>query len=130
MPTFAAAAALIGRIFIAGIFLWDGWVMVRSYDASVAYAETFGVPGFLLPAAAALQLIGGALVVIGLWTREVAVLFALYCVATALIFHRNFADAGEILQFGKDFALAGGFLFLFANGAGVWSLDQTIRARR
>jgi CHAD domain-containing protein len=35
----------------------------------------------------------------------------------------------EILHFGKDFAMAGGFLFLFASGAGSLSFDAW-RGRR
>ncbi|MCR4281657.1 MAG: DoxX family protein, partial [Bauldia sp.] len=63
------------------------------------------------------------LIILGLWTRLVALAFAGFCVLTALTFHRDFADTNEIIQFGKDFAIAGGFLFLAAAGAGRWSAD-------
>ena len=35
---------------------------------------------------------------------------------TAVVFHRDFADVNELIQFGKDLGLAGGFLFLAAGG--------------
>jgi putative oxidoreductase len=46
---------------------------------------------------------------------------------TALTFHRNLVDLTELIQFGKDFGLAGGFLLLAAGGAGDWSLDARLR---
>jgi uncharacterized membrane protein YphA (DoxX/SURF4 family) len=50
-----------------------------------------------------------------------------FCVLTALTFHHNLADLTELIQFGKDFGLVGGFLFLAAGGAGDWSLDARLR---
>ena len=37
---------------------------------------------------------------------------------------QQFADQNEMANFMKNIAIAGGFLFLFANGAGAWSLDN------
>ena len=114
----------VGRILIAGLFIFDAIVMVRSWDANAAYMESFGIPGVLLPAAALCQLVGGIMIVFGFWTRLVALAFAAFCVATAFIFHRNLANTGEIVQAGKDLAIAGGFLFLSSTGPGAWSLDR------
>ena len=129
MNALKALALLVGRIFIAGIFIWDATGMVRFWDGTVAYMESYGLPGALLPLAALFQFAGGVLIVIGLLTRPTALAFAGYCVVTALIFHNNLGDSGEVIQFGKDFAIAGGFLFLTAAGAGDWSLDARIGER-
>ncbi|MEX0853503.1 MAG: DoxX family protein [Bauldia sp.] len=126
MDALKALALLVGRIFIAGIFLWDATVMVRFWDSTVSYMEAFGLPGGLLPLAALFQFVGGALVVLGLITRPTALAFAGYCLMTALIFHNNLGDSGEVIHFGKDFAMAGGFLFLVVAGPGDWSLDARI----
>ena len=32
-------------------------------------------------------------------------------------------DRNQLLHFEKDFAIAGGFLLLFAQGSGAWSID-------
>jgi putative oxidoreductase len=122
-------ALLVGRIFIAGLFIWDATVMLRFPEATVAYMENFGLPGMLWPLAAAFQLVGGVLIVIGLMTQPTALAFAGFTIITAVIFHRDFGDGSEILHFGKDFAMAGGFLFLFASGAGSLSFDAW-RGRR
>jgi putative oxidoreductase len=116
-------ALLVGRIFIVGIFIYDGVSILRDFSGSVAYSESFGVPGILLPLVVLLQIGGGILIVLGWWTRLVALAFAAFCVSTAVLFHRNWGDFNEFLHFGKDFAIAGGFLFLFAAGPGDWSAD-------
>ena len=116
-------ALLVGRVFIVAIFIWDGVGILRDYAGSVTYSESFGVPGIFLPLVVLLQIGGGILIVLGWWTRLVALAFAAFCVSTALLFHRNWSDLNEFLHFGKDFAIAGGFLFLFAEGPGNWSAD-------
>ena len=116
-------AFLAGRVFIAAIFIYDATLAVRFPLDNATYLENFGVPGLMLWPAAFLQFFGGLAIVAGFHTRLVALAFACFCLLTALIFHHDFADTNELIQFGKDFGLAGGFLFLAAAGAGAWSLD-------
>jgi putative oxidoreductase len=123
-------ALLAGRGLVALLFAFDAWLMAGNPEATAQYMESFGVPGVLLPLAALCQAAGALLVVAGLATRFAALAFAAYCVATALIFHHDLADAGEITQAGKDLAIAGGFLFLAVAGPGRWSLDHWRRRRR
>jgi len=78
----------------------------------------------LLPAVIALQLGGGLLVAAGVTTRSAALLFAAFCVLTALLFHWQFADRNQVLHFQKDLAIAGGFLVLACCGPGNWSLGR------
>ena len=123
MTTLTPLALLAGRILIVGIFIYDATVILSGWDASVRYVERFGVPAAALPLAVTLQLVGGVMVALGVLTRLTALAFVGFCVMTAMVFHNNLANAGEVLHFGKDLALAGGFLFLVANGAGAWSVD-------
>ncbi len=121
-----ALTLLVGRIFIAGVFIYDGTVIIRGWEATAAYVERFGISAGLLPLVVILQIGGGVLVVLGLLTRPVALAFAGFCVLTALIFHNDVQSGSEAIQFGKDFAMAGGFLFLVASGPGDWSLDARL----
>jgi len=118
-----AAAALIGRGLLAAIFLHEAYAKLTAYAASMAYMRSFGVPGELLPLAIAIELIGGTLIVLGYRTRIAALLLAIFCVATAVLFHAKFSDRNQLLHFEKDLAIAGGFLVLFARGGGAWALD-------
>ena len=113
-------ALLIGRICLSGLFIYDATVMVRSWDQTAAYMTDFGVPAFLLPLAALFQFVSGLFLVLGYRTRLTALAFAGFCVVTAVVFHFT---AGNAVQFGKDIALAGGFLVLAASGAGRFAAD-------
>jgi putative oxidoreductase len=53
----------------------------------------------------------------------VALVMAGYCFATALIFHRNFADFEQELNFMKNLSMAGGLLQIFVFGGGAYSVD-------
>jgi putative oxidoreductase len=117
---------LVGRILIAAIFIYDATLIARFPSDNIAYMESFGLPAFLLWPTGFFQFAGGVMIVLGFLTRLVGLGFAGFCLLTALTFHRNFTDLTELIQFGKDFGLAGGFLFLTAGGAGGWSLDARL----
>ena len=123
-----AAGAWLGRLLLAAIFLHEAWAKLTAYDAAVGYMQAFGLPGWLLPFAIAVEL-GGILVIAGLYTRVAALALALFCVATAVLFHNKFGNRNELLHFEKDLAIAGGFLVLAARGGGAWALDA-LRGRR
>ena len=117
------AAAFAGRLLLAAIFLHEAWSKLTAYPAAVAYMQVFGIPGELLPFAIAVELGCGILIVCGYHTRAAALLLAGFCLATAVLFHRNLGDRNQLLHFEKDLAIAGGLLVLFAHGAGAWALD-------
>ena len=83
-----------------------------------------GAPSFLLPFVILLEVIGGVAIVVGWQTRWTALSLAGFCILSALIFHSNFTDQNEMANFMKNVAIAGGFLLLFVNGPGAWSLDE------
>jgi putative oxidoreductase len=121
--TTRGAAALVGRLLLAALFLIEGWSKLRGYAPAAAYMERFSVPGLLLPAVILAELGGGLLVAIGWQTRCAALALSIFCIVAALLFHANFADRNQVLHFEKDLAIAGGLLVLAAFGPGRFSLD-------
>jgi putative oxidoreductase len=117
------AAALAGRLLLAAIFLHEAWSKLTGYSGALAYMRAFGVPGELLPLAIAVELGCGALIAFGYHTRPAALVLALFCLATAILFHAQLGDRNQLLHFEKDLAIAGGLLVLVAHGAGAWALD-------
>ena len=63
-------------------------------------------------------------VIIGYNARISASLLAIFCIATAFIFHFDFSDQIQKILFLKNIGLAGGFLFIVANGTKDWSVDR------
>ena len=115
---------LIGRIFISALFLISAYNKIFSIDGSMSWMEGFGIPGFLLYPAIALEIILPLCRVIGFQARIAAGLLAIFCLATAFIFHLNFIDPMQKISFLKNIGLAGGFLFIVANGTKDWAVDK------
>jgi len=114
----------VGRVLIALIFVVAGYGKIGGYEATQGYMTAMGVPGGLLPLVIVLELGGGILLVLGLFTRYVALALAGFSILSAILFHGNIADQMQQIMFMKNLAIAGGFLFLVANGAGKISLDR------
>ena len=114
---------LIGRIFISTIFLISAYNKIFSIDGSMSWMEGYGIPGFLLYPAIALEIILPLCIIIGYQARVAAGLLAIFCLATAFIFHLDIIDPMQKVSFFKNISLAGGFLFIVANGTRDWALD-------
>jgi putative oxidoreductase len=122
--TLESFAELAGRLLLASVFLLAGLSKLSAYGATAAYMASAGVPGGLLPAVIALEVLGSLAVILGWKTRVAAVLLAGFSILTAFLFHNNFADQTQMIMFLKNISIAGGFLLLVANGAGQLSLDR------
>jgi putative oxidoreductase len=123
MNTTQNTADLLGRILISLIFLLSGLHKIGGYEATQGYMAAMGVPGALLPIVIALEVGGALAIILGYHTRLFAFLLAGFSIASALLFHRALGDQVQFIMFMKNLAMAGGFLFLVARGAGDWSLD-------
>jgi len=66
----------------------------------------------------------GLLLIVGFRAREASAVLAIWCVLTAVFFHRDFADQNMMIHFLKNIMLAGGLLQIVHFGAGALSLDQ------
>ena len=121
---------LAGRLLLAWIFLHEGAFLLANYSVSSAGMAKMGVPPFAPPLVIALQLAAGASIAAGCYARCGAAALGLFCLATAFLFHTNFAVRNELLHFEKDLAIAGGMFVLVVCGAGRWSVDGWLRARQ
>ncbi len=115
---------LIGRILISALFLISAYNKILSVDGSIGWMEGFGVPGFLIYPAIILEIILPIFIIVGYKARISAGLLAIFCLATAFIFHLDFSNQMQTISFLKNFGLAGGFLFIVVNGTRDWSVDR------
>ena len=118
---------LIGRIFISLVFLIAGFGKIFSYKNTIDYMESFGVPGYLLIPAIIVEILFPLLVIIGYKTKSSALILALFSLLLALVFHTDFSNQMQLMSFLKNLALSGGFLIVFINGAGKFSIDQRFK---
>jgi len=119
------AAAFVGRLLLSVIFVLSGFQKLAEFSGTVAFMGSEGLPLPLIAAIVAVlvECVGGILLVVGYQTRLTGIILALWCIATAIVAHRNFGNQDQMIHFLKNVAIAGGFLQLAAFGAGGWSLD-------
>ena len=118
------ALDLIGRVLISSLFLVSAYNKIFSLGGSMDWMEGFGVPGFLIYPAIILEIILPLFVIVGYKARISAGLLAIFCLATAFIFHLDFSNQVQTVSFLKNIGLAGGFLFIVVNGTRDWSVDR------
>ena len=124
------AATLTGRILLGHIFLLAGISKIGGYEATAGWMAAMGVPGGLLPLVIALEVGGGLALILGFQARLAALGLAGFSIVSAVIFHADFSDQMQSILFMKNFAMAGGLLYVVAFGAGAWSIDAKIKQSR
>lgn len=127
MHTLRNVALLVGRILISAVFIYDAWLLFQFPDASIAYMENHGIDRWFYWPTIICEFVGGILIILGYYTRLAALAFAAFCITTALVFHTVSVESDVLTQFGKDIAIAGGFIFLALLGAGRFSADAIYR---
>jgi putative oxidoreductase len=118
---------LAGRLLIALMFAMSGLSKLADYGGTVGLisASRLPLPAPLAYAAAvAVEIACSVVLIFGFQARAAAAVLALYCVATAVFFHADFANPDNIIHFLKNVAIAGGLLQIVAFGAGAFSIDN------
>jgi len=126
----APVVTAAGRVLMAAIFIWAGFGKLMAPGMTIGYMAHVGLP---VPPAAyvvsvVVEVVGGISLLVGFQTRIAAAVFALFCLFTAFAVH-GFADQNNSIHAMKNIAMAGGFLFVIAHGAGAWSVDAMRGAR-
>jgi putative oxidoreductase len=125
----------IARILLVVLFVIFGWRKLTDYAGTVSYMAESGapIPGLAALVAIVVEVFFAAAVVLGVWTRLMAILLALYTLASALIAHRYWAMTGadaaaNMINFYKNISIMGGFFLLYVTGPGRYSVDAKFRS--
>ncbi|MCL6432607.1 MAG: DoxX family protein [Leptolyngbyaceae cyanobacterium HOT.MB2.61] len=116
---------LIARICLAAIFLKSGFDKIVGYEETLKFMESAGLPfpGLLLPPTILIEWLGGLSVLLGYKTQWGAIALIIFLIPVTLIFHTNFAEQIQQIQFFKNLAIIGGLLMLIGTEPGALSLD-------
>jgi putative oxidoreductase len=120
----SAGTLVVGQLFHLG---WLHQLFVFGPEGTAQFFTKVGAPMPELAnwVAIVVELVGGIMILIGLQTRWVALVLAIWCIVTAFGFHLPGSAAMHDMQhFYKNLTMAGGFLYVFAFGAGIWSIDR------
>mgnify|MGYP003180416193 CR=1 FL=1 len=115
---------LIARIAVVLIFIIFGFPKMMGFDGTVQYMASLGAPMPMLAAiiAVVMEVPAAILIVLGFFTRPLAVLFIFYTLGTADM--TGDAVGPNMINFWKNVSIAGAFLLLAITGPGAISLDR------
>ena len=121
MSRFASQTYALMRIVAGFLFLWHG--MQKLFG--IPSAMPAGVPDFIIYGAGPIELVGGILVMIGLFTRWSAFLASGLMAFAYWMAHGT--KAMLPIQNGGELAAVYCFVFLYIStkGGGIWSVDAT-----
>lgn len=134
MSTTKEIALLISRVLLGVILIAHGWdkFSITGLEGITGFFDSIGVPAASIaaPVVGAVELIGGIMILLGAFTRIVAVIVALVMLGAAVFAHISFgifvANGGwELVG-----AIGAGMLALFAVGAGAWSIDAVLEKNK
>lgn len=119
--------ALVGRLFLAIIFLASAFGKITNFEGTLQYMDTRGMPAttFLCVLAIAVESLGAVSLILGFRTRWGATCLAIFLVAATWVFH---TAPDQRIQLLKNLAILGGLLNVIAFGPGPISLEQGGRA--
>lgn len=122
--------SLLARLLMAALFLPAGISKIGGFAGTAGYIGSVGLPlpevGAAL--AIAIEVIAPILLIIGFYTRQAALVLAVFTLAATVLFHNYWAMPAEqqfmqSLMFFKNIGVVGGLLAIAAFGAGKLSLD-------
>lgn len=125
-------ALLVGRIFMAALFLPAGIGKAGNLSGFAGFLGSKGVPmpQVMAGAAAFVEIVGPILLILGVVPRATAVVLIGFTAVATLISHMFWmmpdaaAQAAQQTQFLKNVAIMGGLMVYFAAGPGAFALGR------
>jgi putative oxidoreductase len=124
------AILLLARILLMVLFIITGWAKLTHFDGTTAYMTSLGAPLPMVAAAIAviMEFFVGILLVIGFYTRPLALVYAVFVLGTALLGHQYWTmvdpeRTANMINFYKNISIIGGLLVLVVTGPGKYSVD-------
>ena len=126
--------SVLGRVLLCTIFLLSALGnKIPNFEQVAGYMAAAGVPApkVMLAGAIVFLIVGSVAVILGYHARFGALLLLVFLALASHYFHpfwklEGQAQQDQMIQFLKNLSMAGGMLFIMANGPGAWSLDARL----
>ena len=129
---------LVGRIFIAIIFLFEAYDTIAFFDLTKEKMTSYGLvwqQDALLIFSVCLLIFGGLFLMIGYRASFAAICLLIYFVPLTFTIHSFWNDPKDIqriqsILFMKNIAIIGGLLMVLVNGSGRYSMRRLLATTR
>ncbi|MFW2080617.1 DoxX family protein [Acinetobacter guillouiae] len=122
---------LIARVLLVVLFIKLGIPKLINFEQTIHYMQSLNIPFSTLAAfiAVVMEVVAPIFILIGYYTRPIAIIFAFYTIGSAILGHAYWQVPSELVQsnminFYKNISIAAGFFLLSLTGPGRYSLDK------
>jgi putative oxidoreductase len=132
LDRFSWVGPLALRLSLGAVFLGTGWGKIHNLGQVTGFFTELGIPFPAQQAAmvSVIELVGGSLILLGLFTRFAALPLMATMFVAILTAKRPEIDGIRSLLAFEEFTYLAGFLWLFVAGAGKASLDALFFGRK
>lgn len=120
---------LAARLFLVLLFVIFGWGKLMDYSGTLHYMMHVGAPFPPLATIVAIvmELFVPVALILGVATRPLSILLAIYTLGTGIIGHHYWTMTGmdrfeNEINFWKNISIVGGLLFLYVAGPGKYAI--------
>lgn len=130
--TKTAFVSIIMRVVLGIIFIFHGVDKFQGISNVEAWFSSIGIPGVLAYVVAALELIGGILLILGLFTRYVAGLFVIILIGAIITakLSAGLLGNGQMAGYELDLGFILVSLYLVVADRSPFSVDRFIMSKR
>jgi putative oxidoreductase len=126
----APVVTAVARITMGLCFILFGLTKLLGIAGTIGLiGSKLPFPAFVFWLAVCIETGLGLCLMLGYKARHAAGFLAFYCVFIAFVFHGAPLDRAQRDQALKNFAMAGGFLYVAAMGPGAFALENARRGR-
>jgi putative oxidoreductase len=129
---FVWVGPLLARLVVGWSFLWSGWWKLNNLQSFTSDFAGWGIayPQVLAPFVARLEFFGGILLLLGLFTRIIAMPLAVVMVVATIVDKAKDIDSLAAYTDLIETVYMAVFIWLAVAGAGAASLDRLILQRQ
>lgn len=124
---------LLLRLFVGGIFIVHGVQKLMNMEGTINFFTQIGFNGFWAWVVALVETVGGALVVLGIFTQWASALLSIVLIVAIVTVKYKFGGPTLLGKFAAgevDLALLGSTLALMFAGAGRMSLSRWCKCHK
>lgn len=127
-----AFVSIIMRVVLGIIFIFHGVDKFQGISNVEAWFSSIGIPGVLAYVVAAIELIGGILLILGLFTRYVAGLFVIILIGAIITakLSAGLLGNGQMAGYELDLGFIMVSLYLVVADRSPFSVDRFIMSKR
>ncbi len=127
---------LVGRILFSIIFLLAGVSHITGEGVQGAAAKGLPLAAVLVPLSGVVAVLGSLSIILGYKAKIGAWLLVIFLIPVTLVMHNFWAAADamtrqmQMMNFMKNITMLGGAMMITFLGAGPWSIDAMLKAKK